>query len=170
MNTMILSFKLFCFILFTFTLSCTTIDKVKPFNWEMEAYHNERFEFTLNIPKEFKTKYPDNGDGITLIHPQNNKIKILAWGNHNALFQTFEQRIQEINKGQRIVDMKDINLKHIKGKRIISEVNDSRSLRILFYDYDNDIFYSILCESPKSDFNQYQKLFEKILESIHIES
>ncbi len=166
MPTTLNSKYFFLLLLFT-SLSCTTVNQESQYQEELERYVNVRFTFSVLVPKKFHRTFSTNGDGIILTSAENKNIEIRAWGNHNALFHTFEEEVKYINEGQKVLFLKDISSKLIKGKKIITEEDDLRSIRILLY--RDDIFYSVLCQAPKNDFNKYEKLFEKITQSIRLD-
>ena len=140
-----------------------------------ERYVNPRFCFSVLAPKQFQKKFSDNGDGIILTAPQNKNVEIRASGGYNALFYTLEEEASLHCEGEKILSHENINLsyKHkgraIKAKKILSEANGQRFLKLVFSNNsNNDIFYSVWCQAPKSDFNKYQKLFEKVIQSIRL--
>ena len=163
---MILNSKFRFLILFFSIFSYSTIKSQSIYKEIMEVYENERFSFSLLIPKEFHKTFPENGDGITLISPGNKNLRILAWGGHNTVFHTFEERVAEISSRKKILSIQSAHSKLIKRKTIIMEHENQKILRLILL--HDDIFYSVECSAPKKEFDQYQKLFEDIIQSFKI--
>ena len=172
---MALNSKYFFLLLLLVLLSFATRSQEPRYEKEMERYVNPRFSFSVLVPKKFRKKFSDNGDGIILTAPQNKNVEIRASGGHNALVYTLEEEASMPNEGEKLLFRKNINLKYkhegriIKAIKILSETRNQRILKLIFSNNsDNDIFYSVWCQAPKSDFNKYQKLFEKVIQSIRL--
>ena len=153
-------------ILIFLILSCATVQRDIPYPPGMEFYDNARFEFRILIPKSFHKQLSQNGDGITLTSPQNKNVEIRAWGSHNALFQTFEEEVAEIHKGEKLLSIQDTHFQSIKGKVILMEEKNQKIMRLV--SLHNEIFYGVECSAPTREFTRYQKLFENIIQSFKL--
>ena len=119
-----------------------------------------RFSYSLLLPKEFNKQFSQNGDGI---RSKYEGVEISAWGSHNALFHTLKQEIAEIQKGKKLISTQDAQL---KGTILTMEEKDQKILRLVIL--HNDIFHGVECSSTKKEFNNYQKLFEDIIQSFKL--
>jgi len=148
-------------------------------NFEKET--NVRFGFSFLYPKTWDRKDPPtNSDGNTYIHPKNQDIKMLAWGNY--IIEEVTDLISvdpEYCKRKKVRILLDVE----SGKNfdIWSKKNDEVSMyreqlmgRRLVYQFKRDkkkitamhcsasfadTKYNILCEAPSNIFSEYEDLF-----------
>ena len=161
----VINFKYIFPALLFLVLSCASIKKgTSP--WHLETYKNERFSYSLVLPKEFNKQFSQNGDGVKLTSPTYKGVEISAWGSHNALSYTLEREIAEIRKGKKLISLQDTHSQSTKGKILILEGKNQKIMRLV--SLHNDIFYGVECSAPKKEFSLYQKLFEDIIQSFKI--
>jgi hypothetical protein len=152
-------------------------------NFEKET--NVRFGFSFLYPKTWDRKDPPtNSDGNTYIHPKNQDIKMLAWGNYNI-----EESIEEVdnpesfyskhfkrNKIRILLDVESgknydicsqqngidtLYREQLIGRRFVYQFKrDKKKITAMeFITSLEETEYHILCEAPSNIFSEYEDLF-----------
>jgi len=156
-------------------------------NFEKET--NVRFGFSFLYPKTWDRKDPPtNSDGNIYIHPKNQDIKMLAWGNYNIeesldenieeddIPESFIARLFKRKKNRILLDVEsgknfdiwskenDVVLMYreqLMGRRLVYQFKrDKKKITAMHCStIFEDTKYNILCEAPSNIFSEYEDLF-----------
>lgn len=156
---------------------------------DFEKETNVRFGFSFLYPKTWDRKDPPtNSDGNTYVHPKNQDIKMLVWGNYN-IEESLEKNTEEDDipesfytkyfkrKNNRVLldvesgknfdiwskenDVVLMYREQLVGRRLVYQFKrDKKKITVMHCStIFEDTKYNVLCEAPSNIFSEYEDLF-----------
>jgi len=156
-------------------------------NFEKET--NIRYGFSFLYPKTWdRTDPPTNSDGNTYVHPKNQDIKMLAWGNYD-IEESLDEKIEEddipvsffaklfkrkknrillyVESGKNFAKWSKKNSalsmhrEQLMGRRLVYQFKrDKKKITAMHCSTSfDDTVYNVLCEAPSNIFSEYEDLF-----------
>ncbi len=137
-----------------------------------QTYNNVRFGFSIKYPENFDKFESENGDGITLSHPDAVSIKAYATNNYDNLTTSkyldkeFSELLMDTPKVEEI-GINEVNMDGCKGERraweYISPVDGVKTFYEKAACLKGNVFYVVEMIAADDGYMKYATTFDEVL-------
>jgi hypothetical protein len=132
-----------------------------------DTYHNERFDYSIDYPKEvlFPQGESDNGDGQKFLS-KDADVSLLVYGSNNSLNQSLEEVYREESRGGTAENPKKVVTYKVLEDNwfVVSGYNSGR----IFYQktiFHDDVLKTFVFEYDESEKERYDPIAKRLAAS-----
>ena len=160
----------------TSTTACSSCAQNYYASWQ--TYNNNRYEFSIKLPKEYIGEESENGDGNSFVNNNNSNIRIEIFGKNNSegitldkyldnAFAELQMKTKKITKSEK----KEIDLDNCTGQERTWHYTDEANKEMVKQKavcLKDNVFYVADITAPQKDYESAKSTFDDIIDTLNI--